>query len=159
MSPEPILTVADVEDQRRDLAEPMCTDTCTITIEDPDAPPRTSADLDPVTLQYPERPRITLYGPGAEDPDYEDGRCRFQIKADINSNIIETTAGEREATYNTAQLQIPVSALYIPPDAIVTCLTAEHNPALPGREFNIHGEIAPKSIPVIRRFRLREVTA
>jgi hypothetical protein len=165
---EPLLTQADVIEQRRELAEPMCTDTCTVSIEDPDAPQGTDRPFDEDTGQYTDPPPRIIYGPGAvdritgepldEDSDYLTGRCRFQIKADINSNIVETTAGEREATYNTSQLQIPVSSLYIPPDAVVTCLTAEHNPALPGREFNIHGEIAPKSIPVIRRFRLREVT-
>jgi hypothetical protein len=62
-------------------------------------------------------------------------------------------------TYATAQLQIPVSALRVPIDSIVTSLTGTHNPALIDRVFNIHGEIAPKSIPIIRRFRLREVIA
>lgn len=159
------ITASDVSDHRA-MADTYLTDTCTISVSDPDA---AAPVMDPVTLQYPDTPQVVIYGPGAidletgdplpEDSPYLTGRCRFQIKADINSNIVETTAGEREWTYATAQLQIPVSALRVPIDSIVTSLTAAYNPALPGRVFNIHGEIAPKSMPVIRRFRLREVTA
>jgi hypothetical protein len=163
---EPILTAADIAEQRAELSEPMLTDVCTITVPDPDAG---APVLDELTGQYGTVPGVVIYGPGAVDidtgdplpdeHDYLTGRCRFQIKADINSNIIETTAGDREWTYATAQLQLPVSALRVPIDSIVTSLTGTHNPALIDRVFNIHGEIAPKSIPIIRRFRLREVIA
>lgn len=128
-------------------------DTCEIKVPtDPDAP---RGDMDPDTLQYDDVPLTTIYGP---DIAPHHGACRFQIKADINSNIVETTAGEREATYTTSQLQLPVDDTPdIPVDSQVTALTSVYNPTLVGREFNVHGEIGFKSLPVIRRFRLREV--
>lgn len=146
-----VITASDVTDLRAQ-AESELTDVCRIS-----APGSGERVFNETTLQYDEPDRVTIYGPGIA-PHH--GRCRFQIKADINSNIVETTAGEREATYTTSQLQLPVTPAFdIPVDSVVESLAASFNPNLPGRVFNVHGEIGPKSKPVIRRLRLREVAA
>jgi hypothetical protein len=104
-----------------------------------------------------------------DDPEptvvYE-GPCRIQVKADINSNVVETTAGEREWTYLTAQLQLPtetpeeaigdVTAIKV--DNVVTMLTAPYSPAMVDRKFNIQGPYH-KSHAVYLRFRVKEVVA
>jgi len=147
--PAPIINAEDIMVFRAE-AEAMMTDTCRITFPNPDAPPPVfneqtgqyePADNTPAT--------ITLY----------EGKCRLQVKADINSNVVETTAGEREWTYLTAQLQLPVQGTEaIPIDATAEMLTSRFDESLPGRVFNIQGTYH-KSQPVIRRFRVREVVA
>jgi hypothetical protein len=109
------------------------------------------------TGQYDNPPaRVVVY----------EGPCRIQVKADINSNVVETTAGEREWTYTTSQLQLPVMN---PPEAIgdvgdvdvdhvAEILTAEYDPALVGRLFNIKAPYG-KSQAVYRRMRVNEVVA
>lgn len=136
----------------REAMDMLMTDTCRITVRGEGEPV-----FDEDTLQYTYPDEVEVYGP-ATAPLY--GKCRFQIKADINSNIVETGGGDREATYSTSMLQIPSeSATDIPVDSVVYSLTSPHSPALPGRQFNIHGEIGHKSQHVYRRFRLREVVA
>lgn len=115
---------------------------------------------DEETLQYPEQGRVTVY----------EGPCRMQVKADINSNVVETTAGEREWTYLTSQLQLPVlvpegNALYVEGDPadvdvdnICEMLSSPYDPAMPGTIFNVQGPYH-KSQAVYRRFRVREVAA
>lgn len=154
-----IITAADVAEFQAQ-AEAEMQDTCRITI--PGEGPRV---LDEETGQYVDPARIIIYGPGAVDPTTGDplpeqsGKCRLQVKADINSNVVETTAGEREWTYLTAQLQVPVAGTgHIPIDAVAEMLTAAFDDSLPGRKFNIQGTYH-KSKPVIRRFRVREAVA
>jgi hypothetical protein len=130
----------------------ICTDTCRIT--------RAGSGervFNEGTGQYTDPARVTVY----------EGPCRVQVKADINSNVVETTAGEREWTYLTGQLQLPVGddprivtgeTKNIRPDMIAECLTAPFDDDLPGRLFNIQGTYH-KSQAVYRRFRVREVVA
>lgn len=154
MTVEAVVTPDDIHEFRaRALIE--LRDVCIIKI--PTDPAAGLGDLDESTGQYADVPMTTIYGPTIA-PHF--GKCRFQIKADINSNIVETTAGEREATYTTTQLQLPVDGTPdIPTDSQVISVSSVNNPLLPGREFNVHGEIGFKSTPVIRRLRLREVVA
>lgn len=109
---------------------------------------------DEVTGQYIDPPRVVVY----------EGPCRIQVKADINSNVVEATAGEREWTYLTAQLQLPIAT---PPgaigsvdgidvDHILEVLTAPHSPTLVGTQFNIQGTYH-KSQAVYGRYRVKEV--
>jgi hypothetical protein len=109
------------------------------------------------TGQYATPARTTVYeGPG-----------RIQVKADINSNVVETTAGEREWTYLTATLQLPVetpegaigSVAAIDVDHVCEILTSPMDPSMVGSEFNVQGRIGPKSHEVYRRYRLRQVVA
>ncbi len=129
----------------------MFTDTCRITKPGVGKGPRNEA-----TGQYDPPDRIPVY----------EGPCRFQVKADINSNVVETTAGEREWTYLTAQMQLPVvtptgatgSVDDVDVDHIAEVLTAPHAAAQVGRLFNIQGTYG-KSHAVYARYRVREVVA
>jgi hypothetical protein len=115
-------------------------------------------DMDPDTMEYPTATRAVVYH----------GPARMQVKADINSNVVETTAGDREWTYLTSQLQLPVEASEVAwfgelvgdpalvlVDDIVTWEVAPYDSSLLGREFNLAGPYH-KSQAVYRRFRVRE---
>ncbi len=135
----------------------IATDTCRITRAAVSGDPGFVAQvMNPVTLQYPAQAPITVY----------QGPCRVQVKVDINSNVVETTAGDREWTYLVAQLQLPVST---PPgatgnvaavdvDHVCEMLTSPSDTTLVGVQYNIQG-IYHKSHAVYRRFRVREVIA
>lgn len=95
------------------------------------------------------------------------GRCRLQVKADINSNVVETTAGDREATYLTGTLQVPIYQVdddgvgttgAVRPDNVAEMLTCVHDSTMVGRLFNVQGT-HHKSHATHRRFRVREVIA
>lgn len=115
--------------------------------------------LDRATGKYPDPGRVTVY----------QGPCRMQVKADINSNVVETTAGEREFTYLTSQLQIPVTAAEallidaaatgdpadVETDNVVDYLDAKYDTSLIGRQFQLAGPYR-KSHAVYRRFRVKE---
>ena len=129
----------------------LLTDTCKITKAGKGKGP-----FNETTLKYDPPPRITVY----------EGPCRIQVKADINSNVVETTAGEREWTYLTAQLQLPVatpdgatgSVTDVDVDNVAEILTAPYSPQMVGREFNIQGTYY-KSHAVYARYRVRENVA
>ena len=82
----------------------MYTDRCHVTREaqpgDADYLPDEDRQLDPVTRQRPPQARVTVYR----------GPCRMQVKVDINSNVVTAVSGEREQTYLTGQMQVPVEA-------------------------------------------------
>lgn len=135
----------------------IATDTCKVTrdarVGDVGYVPQV---MNPSTLQYPAQAQITVY----------QGPCRVQVKVDINSNVVETTAGEREWTYLVAQLQVPVtnppgvtgSVANIDVDHVCEVLTSPNDATLVGAKFNIMGPYH-KSQAVYRRFRVREVIA
>lgn len=108
------------------------------------------------TGQYETPERVPVYV----------GPCRLQVRADINSNLVETTAGDRESTYLTATLILPItvppegfgSSADIRPDDVATYLTAQDDPTMVDREFNVQG-LHHKSQATARRFRVREVIA
>ena len=139
--------------QGRSEMDGMFTDRCRITRPGPGG----RGPLNPATGVY-DQPgeRVTVY----------EGRCRLQVKADINSNVVETTAGDREWTYLTAQLQLPsethpddigdVDAVDV--DQICDWLEAPFSPSLVGTRFNIQGPYH-KSQAVYLRFRVRELVA
>lgn len=129
----------------------LLTDTCRIT--KPGAGDRV---FDENTGQYTDPARATVY----------EGPCRIQVKADINSNVVETTAGEREWTYLTAHLQLPVDTptgatgdvSEVDVDHVCEILSAPYSPSLVGSLFNIQGTYH-KSQAVYLRFRVRENVA
>lgn len=129
----------------------MFTDTCRITKAGVG-----KGTKNETTGQYDPPARVLVY----------EGPCRLQVKADINSNVVETTAGEREWTYLTAQLQLPVvtpedaegSVDAVDVDNVCEMLTAPHSPSQLGVKLNIQGPFH-KSQPVYLRFRVREVVA
>lgn len=123
--------------------ESLFLDTCRIT--KPGDGPRV---FDDETGQYTDPARVDVY----------EGPCRLQVKADINSNVVETTAGDREWTYLTASLQLPIAGTDdIRQDHIATILTCAHDETLVDREFNIQGLGQHKSDATHRRFRVREL--
>lgn len=119
--------------------------------------------LDYSTGQMVDPPRVTVYeGPG-----------RLQIRADINSNVVEAVVAEREAAYQTATLQLPIAVdttdttvtggapvgdpANVRNGMIAECLIEPDEPALPGRQFGVLAN-AYKSHATCRRLRVREVT-
>lgn len=104
-------------------------------------------------LQYERPPAVLVY----------EGPCYLQIKADINSNVVEITAGEREWSYQTLTLHIPVitpaDAVGNPADArvdhTVEYLTAAEDPELVGRLFQIRA-LHHKTRATARRLRVTE---
>jgi hypothetical protein len=86
-----------------------------------------------------------------------EGPCRWQIRADINTNIVEPQELEREWAYQTSTLQLPVEGSdRVRNDDVATCLAARYDDALVGRVFNIQAA-QHKSMASTRRFRAREV--
>lgn len=129
----------------------MLTDACVIT-KDGIGPRIFYED----TGQYVNPDRIAVYA----------GPCRIQVKADINSNVVEVTAGEHEWTYLTAQLQLPVedpvgsagSVNDVDVNHVCEITSAPYEASLVGSLFNIQGTYH-KSQAVYLRFRVKEVVA
>lgn len=148
-----------VSDLEQTLAEgqaawlEIATDRCRIT-----KPGVGKGPFNQATGKYDTPARVVVY----------EGPCRIQVKADINSNVVETTAGEREWTYLTAQLQVPVltpvrddvigSVNDIDVDQVCELLVCPHSPTLVGTLHNLQGTYH-KSQAVYSRYRLREVVA
>ena len=150
-----LFTAAELAEDQAEF-DTLCTDTCRITrLALPSDPGYVAPVLDEDTGQYPEPARVTTY----------EGPCRFQVKADINSNVVETTAGEREWTYLTSQLQLPVHTPATGATGSVNAVDVDHqcevlesplSPSNVGIKLNIQGPFH-KSQPVYLRFRVREV--
>lgn len=133
-------TVAD----GRALIESLMTDTCTITRVDPDAP---APEMDPDTLEYPDPTRITVYT----------GKCRIQIKSVIATST-DSDAGERQATTQEFELQLPVDGTGSVSITDVAEMTAAAlDDSLVGRKFTIVAR-HEKSQATARRLRVIEVT-
>jgi Family of unknown function (DUF6093) len=136
---------------RREM-ESLMTDRCRVTA--PGAIPPGPREFDDESGQYVVPARVVVY----------EGPCRYQVKADINANVVETTAGDREWTYLTGTLQLPVvdpvgvvgSVLDIRPDHVAEWLESPSEPDLVGRQFNIQGTYH-KTHATHRRLRVREV--
>lgn len=145
------LTAAEIAEDRRD-AEANMDDRCRIT-----KPGQGKGPFNESTGQYDPPDRVVVY----------EGRCRLQVKADINSNVVETTAGDREATYLTSTLQVPIEQVddngvgstgAVRPDNVAEMLVCPSDSTMVGRLFNIQG-IHHKTHATHRRFRVREVIA
>jgi hypothetical protein len=121
--------------------------------------------------QLPDQVRIVHPGPSGggtfndatgqydDPPDavvvYE-GPARFQIRADINTNIVEPQELDREWAYQTSTLQLPIEGTgAIRSDDVATCTAARYDEELVGRVFNIQA-VQHKSMATTRKFRLRE---
>lgn len=149
MAPTAAEVSAHLAEGRAEM-EAMMAATCRITKAGPGEPV-----FNEETLQYTDPPRVTVY----------EGPCRIQIKADINSNVVETTAGDHEWTYLTDTLQVPIVAdpevstgttAAVRPDNVAEILTNPDDTSLVGRVFNIQG-MYHKTHATHRRFRVREV--
>jgi hypothetical protein len=141
----------------RDAFLVIATDTVLITRNDPTVP---LPPMDPVTGVRPARTQKTIYrGPG-----------RIQVRSDVNSNVVEVTAGEREWAYQTATCQIPVetptgtapdgtailgSTADVRVDDTVTMVASEHDPELDTRKWQVRA-LGNKSHATSRRLRITE---
>lgn len=129
--------------------EQLLTDTCRITEAGVGKGPFNES-----TGKYDPPARVVIY----------EGPCRIQVKADINSNVVEATAGEREQTYLTAQLQTPVETpddaigdvAKIDVDHVAEILEAPYSRNMVGRQFNIQDSY-DKSHAIYTRFRVKEL--
>ena len=135
----------------RRAMEAIMIDSCVITRDRlPSDPGYVEPVLDEATGEYPPMQRVVVYR----------GRCRIQVRSDINSNAVEAVIGEHEFIYRTATLQLPVGcAGNIPPNSVVTMLTCPLDPDMVGREFALQAENKGKTHATHRRFRIKEVLA
>ena len=155
-----LFTASELAEDRTEFLT-LCSDTVRITraarTTDPGyTPPVFNED----TGQYDEPARVTVYeGPG-----------RLQVKVDINSNVVESTGGERDGIYLTEQLQLPTSApthhaRYVTGDPaevdvnnICVLLASPHQPGLVGVTVNVAGPFR-KSQATYLRFRVKDPVA
>lgn len=131
-----------VREGRRAI-EDLMIDTCRIT-----APGVGTGPFNETTGQYETPPRITVY----------EGKCRIQVRSDINSNAVEAVVGDHESTYRTGTMQLPIEGtLNIKPDYVAEHLTCPLDPGLVGRLYNLQAETKGKTHATHRRYRIREV--
>lgn len=124
-------------------AESLMVDTCRIT-----KPGEGKGPFNEHTGQYDPPPRITVY----------EGKCRIQVRSDINANAVEAVVGDHEWTYRTATLQLPIEGTgQIRPDFVCEYLTCPLDPDMVGRQFNMQAESKGKTHATHRRYRLREL--
>lgn len=130
----------------RAAIESLMIDTCRVTKAGVGKGP-----FNATTGQYAPPARITVY----------EGKCRIQVRSDINSNAVEAVVGDYESVYRTATLQLPVTATSgaIEPDCVATLLTCPLDPSLVGTEYGVLAETKGKTHASHRRFRIREVLA
>lgn len=133
-------------------------DECIITRRSPSKGTRNDA-----TGQYDDVPPPTVI--------YE-GPCRMQVRADINSNVVETAApGTHESSYLTSQVQLPIAPLPgvefiqgssadVRTDDVCkwTKAGSSSDQEMVGREFAIAGPFH-KTHASKRRFRVKEPVA
>ena len=135
--------------QDRAFAEEQMVDRCRITRA---AGPRT---FDNATGQYVTPDSIVVF----------EGRCRMQVRADINSNAVDAEVGDHEWTYRTATLEIPIAptkgdignpALATTGD-VVEILASPLDASRVGRRTVIHAETKNKTMASCRKFATREL--
>lgn len=162
---EPLLTATEIAEDRA-LAEAQMVDVCRIT-----KPGVGKGPFNNATGQYDAPAPVVVYGPGSVDEDgvpiTDDtelgqqilaGKCRIQVRSDINSNAVEAVVAEHEGTYRTATLQLPITGTgQIPLDAQAEILAAPYDAEMVGRVFNVHAETKGKTVATHRRYSIREV--
>jgi hypothetical protein len=110
--------------------------------------------MDPDTLQYPEVPRVIVF----------EGRCRVQVRSDINSNAVEVVAGDIESTYRTSTVQLPMEPAddeighpgAVRSDQQLEILESPLDPTRVGSVLNLQADTKSKTLATHRRFRARE---
>lgn len=162
---EPLVSAAEVAEDRA-IVEAQFVDTCRITIAGVGKGP-----INETTGKYDKPDRIVVYGPGSVDADGNpvtpdtvagrttlSGKCRIQVRSDINSNAVEAVVAEHEWTYRTATLQLPIDGTgQIPSEAVAEYLTCPSDPEMVGRVFNVSAETKGKTLATHRRYRIREL--
>jgi hypothetical protein len=140
-----VVLISDAEiEADRAFANEQLTDQCRIVRPGASG----SGTFNETTLQYDT--------PAADVVVYE-GPCRWQIKVDVNTNLVEPQELEREWAYQTSTLQLPVAGSEaVRSNDVATCVYARFDDALVGRVFNVQS-VQRKSMAVTRKFRVREV--
>lgn len=119
-------------------------DTCRIT--HPAKTPRGPLNED--TGQYPEVERVVAY----------EGKCRIQVRSDINSNAVEAVVGDHEWAYRTGTVQLPIDGTgHILPNAVCEHLTAPLDPSLEGGLYTLKADVKGKTHSTHRRFGMTEL--
>lgn len=138
---EPLVSATEVAEDRA-IAEAQMIDTCRITKPGPGG----KGPLDEETGQYTLPARVTVY----------EGKCRIQVRSDINSNAVEAVVAEHEWTYRTATLQLPIEGTGdVQSDYVAEILSCPFDPSLVGLIFNVQAETKGKTLATHRRFRIR----
>lgn len=104
------------------------------------------------------------YSPGPGTVVYE-GKCRVQVRSDINSNAVEAVVGEHEWTYRTNTVQLPISGSGyvtgdpndVQADCVLELLTSPHDPSRVGRVMNLQADTKTKTHATHRRFLGKEL--
>lgn len=139
---EPLISPTEVAEDRA-IAEAQMIDTCRIT-----KPGVGKGPFDEATMKYAPPARIPVY----------EGKCRIQVRSDINSNAVEAVVAEHEWTYRTATLQLPIEGTgEILGDYVAEILTCPYDPEMVGRVFNLQVESKGKTLATHRRYRIREL--
>lgn len=157
---EPLLTASEIAEDRA-IVEAQMVDVCAIS-----KPGEGEPEFNNDTGQYDAPARVIVYGPGAvdadgnpsTDPAVTSGKCRIQVRSDINSNAVEAVVAEHEWTYRTATLQLPIEGTaQVPKDAVAVMISCPYDADLVGRVLNVQAETKGKSQATHRRYRIREL--
>lgn len=144
-----LISAADVAFGRR-LAEAHMIDRCRITKPGTGEPVRNEA-----TLQITPPERVVVY----------EGKCRVQVRSDINANSVEAVVGDHEWTYRTATLQLPIAAgdgdlgdpALVRTNYVAELLEVPLDPSRVGIRLNLQAESKGKTHSSHRRFRIKEL--
>jgi hypothetical protein len=141
--------------QDRAMAESEMIDRCRIT-----RAADTRGAFNEATGQYDTPAPVVVY----------EGRCRVQVRADINSNAVEAAVGDHEWTYRTATLELPVAAgndatgrpdvgdpSQVVPDCVTELLESPLDPSRVGRRLVVTAETKNKTLASCRKFATREL--
>lgn len=133
----------------RVAAERLMVDTCRITrAPQPEDPGYTAPVFDEDTGQYSGPPRVVVY----------QGKCRVQVRSDINSNAVEGVVGEHEWTYRTLTVELPIAGTEeVKPNCTLEVLTSPLDPSRVGIVINLMADTKNKTHSTHRRYRGREL--
>lgn len=86
------------------------------------------------------------------------GKCRVQVRSDINANAVEAVIGEHEWTYRTAIVQLPIDGTgEVAPDCVLTLTVSPLDTKRVGIRLNLQADTKVKTHATHKRFRAREV--
>lgn len=130
-----IVEATDVA-ELREMVESEFEDTCRIER-------RTGETTDPVTLKV--TPVMALI--------YE-GECLFKMTTSLGINPADDRriVGDQKVTITQGLLKVPVNAVGINTDDVLTLLTSTYDPELPGLVLRIDGPFFGQTHGVCRRF-------
>lgn len=112
--------------------------------------------FDPADRVWDE-PTVRYY-PGEGQIIYT-GKCRVQVRSDINANAVEAVIAEHEWTYRTATVQLPITegTADISPDCVLEITASPLDPERVGIILNLQADTKGKTHATHRRFRAREL--